>query len=196
MFSNGNHPFFASTQFLYLKEIERSIYKDFIRKIFKGSDRIIEEESLEYIMDFSRAHTFYTQSVCNRLFASGIKKISVDYSNAEMQPVTYRTWTTFFQFRNLLTQLQWNLWQAIAREGKVYQPTSKSFIEKHKIGIPANVQRGIESLLNKEMIFRENDNTGSYYSVLWSFSCTMAGKSGLKGFCSIYIWNIDKWENQ
>jgi len=165
MFSNGNRPFFASTQFLYLKEIERSIYKDFIRKIFKGSDRIIEEESLEYIMDFSRAHTFYTQSVCNRLFASGIKKISVDIAMQKCNQLLTEHEQLFFQFRNLLTQLQWNLLQAIAREGKVYQPTSKSFIEKHKIGIPANVQRGIESLLNKEMIFRENDNTGSYYSV-------------------------------
>jgi len=30
----------------------------------------------------------------------------------------------FFQYRNLLTPVQWNLLEAIAKEGKVYQPTA------------------------------------------------------------------------
>jgi hypothetical protein len=165
MFSNGNRPFFASTQFLYLKEIERSIYKEFIRKIFKGSNCKIEEDALDFIMDFSRVHTFYTQCICNRLFASGIKKLSVEIAKQICNQLIAEYDQLFFQYRNLLTPVQWNILKAIAKEGKVYQPTSKGFIEKHKIGIPANVQRGLESLLNKEMIFRENDKNGSYYSV-------------------------------
>jgi hypothetical protein len=71
----------------------------------------------------------------------------------------------FFQYRNLLTPIQWNLLKAIAREGKIYQPNSKDFIEKHKLGIPANIQRAMESLLNKEMIYKGNDSTGAYYTV-------------------------------
>jgi hypothetical protein len=71
----------------------------------------------------------------------------------------------FFQYRNLLTPIQWLLLKAIAKEGKVYQPNSKGFIEKHRIGIPANIQRGIESLLTKEMIYKGNDTKGTFYSV-------------------------------
>lgn len=71
----------------------------------------------------------------------------------------------FLQYRNLLTPVQWNILRAIAKEGRVYQPKSKGFLEKYKIGIPANIQRGLESLLKKEMIFRENDKRGAYYSV-------------------------------
>lgn len=165
MFSNGNRPFFASTQFLYLKEIEQNIYKDFIKSILINNGRNIDEDALDYIMHFSKAHTFYTQSICNRLFASGIKMISQEIVKQECNQLITEHEQLFFQYRNLLTHVQWNLLEAIAKEGKVYQPTAKGFIERYKIGIPANVQRGLESLLNKEMIFRENDKDGAFYSV-------------------------------
>lgn len=165
MFSNGNRPFFASTQFLYLKEIEKSIYKEFIKDILNIEKRKIDEEALDFIMDFSKAHTFYTQSICNRLFASGIKTISRDIVKQECNLLISEHEQLFFQYRNLLTLMQWNLLGAIAKEGRVYQPTAKAFIGKYKIGTPANVRRGLEALLNKEMIFRENDKDGTYYSV-------------------------------
>jgi len=165
MFGNGNRPFFASTQFLYLKEIDREIYKDFIRKIFKRYNMNIDEEATDFIMDFSRLHTFYTQSICNRVFASGMKSIESDFVKKICNELIAEHEQLFFQYRNLLTPIQWNLLKAIAKEGRVYQPNSKSFIEKYTLGIPANIQRAIESLLKKEMIFRSNDNNGSYYSV-------------------------------
>jgi uncharacterized protein len=165
MFSDGNRPFFASTQFLYLQEIERTIYIDFIKEIFKNHHRNIQESALEYIVDFSRLHTFYTQSICNRVFASGMKMITHDNVMRICNQLITEHEPLFFQYRNLLTSIQWNLLKAIAKEGKVYQPNSREFIEKHKIGIPANIQRAIAALLNKEMIYKGNDSTGTFYSV-------------------------------
>ncbi|MBN2633192.1 MAG: ATP-binding protein [Bacteroidales bacterium] len=165
MFSNANRPFFASTQFLYLKEIELNTYQEFINRIFSERGFKITQDSLDYILDFSRAHTFYTQSVCNRLYAAGIKKITLDLARAACMRLLEEQEPVFFQFRNLLTAGQWTILQAIAREGKVYQPTSRCFMEKHGIGTPSNMQRGLESLLAKEMIYRENDGNGAYYSV-------------------------------
>jgi hypothetical protein len=165
MFNNGNRPFFASTQFLYLQEIDRRIYKDFIKRLFNRFNIITDEAALEFIADFSRLHTFYTQSICNRLFASGIKSINAGIVRKICNELINEHEQLFYQYRNLLTPIQWNLLKAIAKEGKVYQPNSRRFIEKHRIGIPANTQRAIESLLNKEMIFKGNDINGSFYSV-------------------------------
>ncbi|MBG0858824.1 MAG: ATP-binding protein [Bacteroidales bacterium] len=165
IFSNGKRPFFASTQFLYLKEIERNIYKDFIKIHMTRNEIKIDDEALDYIMDFSRAHTFYTQSICNRLFASGLRRISIDAVIQVCNRLLEEYEQLFLQYRNLLTPVQWNILEAIAKEGRVYKPTAKVFLEKYKIGIPANIQRGLESLLKKEMIFRENDKNGAYYSV-------------------------------
>jgi AAA+ ATPase superfamily predicted ATPase len=165
MFSDGTRPFFASTQFLYLQEIDRKAYMDFIREIFKRYHLKIQEAALEFIVDFSRLHTFYTQSICNRVFASGIKMITHEHVLQICRQLIREHEPLFFQYRNLLTPIQWNLLKAIAKEGRVYQPNSKGFIEKHKVGIPANIQRAIESLLNKEMIYKGNDSTGTFYSV-------------------------------
>jgi uncharacterized protein len=165
MFSDGTRPFFASTQFLYLQEIDRKKYMEFIKEIFKSYHRNIQEAALELIIDFSRLHTFYTQSICNRVFASGIKLITHEHVLQICRQLITENEPMFYQYRNLLTPIQWNLIKAIAKEGKVYQPNSRGFIEKHKVGIPANIQRAIESLLKKEMIFKGNDGKGTFYSV-------------------------------
>jgi len=165
IFSNGTRPFFASTQFLYLQEIDRDVYKVFVKRIFDHYNIVINETALDFIMDFSRMHTFYTQSICNRLFASGIKNINADIARRISNELIAEHEQLFFQYRNLLTPIQWNLLKSIAKEGKVYQPTSRGFIEKYRVGIPANIQRAIESLINKEMIFRGNDIKGPFYSV-------------------------------
>jgi len=165
MFSDGTRPFFASTQFLYLKEIERKTYINFIRSIFKSFHLNIEEDALNLVVDFSRLHTFYTQSVCNRVFATRIKIITQEDVRQICRSFIFEQEPLFFQYRNLLTPIQWNLLKAVAKEEKVYQPNSKDFIEKHKLGIPANIQRAMESLLNKEMLYKGNDSTGAYYTV-------------------------------
>ena len=73
--------------------------------------------------------------------------------------------STFFQYRNLLTAAQWQLLKAIAKEDKLYQPNSMHFLTTHKIGTASHVQRGLEALLTKEMIYTEKDERGNYYSV-------------------------------
>jgi hypothetical protein len=165
MFSDGTRPFFASTQFLYLQEIDHKVYSDFITGIFTSHHIKIQEEAIGYILDFSRLHTFYTQSVCNRVFASGSKDIKLEHVRQACRQLILEHEPLFFQYRNLLTPIQWLLLKAVAKEGKVYQPNSKGFIEKHRIGIPANIQRAIESLLTKEMIYKGNDIRGTFYSV-------------------------------
>jgi AAA+ ATPase superfamily predicted ATPase len=165
MFSDGTRPFFASTQFLYLQEIDRKKYMDFIREIFTRHHFKIQEAAVEFILDFSRIHTFYTQSICNRVYAAGIKNVTHEHVSQVCRQLIREHEPLFFQYRNLLTAIQWNILKAVAKEGKVYKPNSKGFIEKHRIGIPANIQRAIESLLNKEMIYKGNDSNGTFYSV-------------------------------
>jgi hypothetical protein len=165
MFSDGTRPFFASTQFLYLKEIDRNTYIDFIRDNFARFKVKILEDALESIADFSRLHTFYTQSICNRIFAAHFKTITKKDVLRICSELISEQEPLFFHYRNLLTPIQWKLLKAIAREGRVYQPNSKAFIEKHNVGTPSNIQRAIESLLNKEMIYKGNNTTGSFFSV-------------------------------
>jgi uncharacterized protein len=171
MFGNSKRPFFASTQFIYLREIERSEYLEFITELFDKHHFKISTDALECIADFSRLHTFYTQSICNRIFASNVKKIDLPHVHALCAQILKEQEPVFYQYKILLTPIQWKLLKAIAKENKVYKPTAKSFLEKYGIGTPSNIQRAMDALLTKEMVYQESDQQGTFACV---YDCFLA----------------------
>ena len=57
---------------------------------------------------------------------------------------------------------QWNVLKAISKEEKVYQVTGKEFLTKHKFSNASAVKRCVDSLLEKEMIYQESDENGTF----------------------------------
>lgn len=165
MFNDSKRPFFASVQTLHLEPIEKEKYISFVLAKFSGYKRKINRDALEFIMEWTKQHTFYVQVICNRLFTKGEKNISLVVVQQECYELLLEMEYIFFQYRQLLSSLQWNLLKAISAEDKVYQPSAKKFLAKHSVGTPANVQRLLEALMSKEMIYKEQDNKGSYYRV-------------------------------
>ncbi len=165
IFTQSKHPFFSSTQMLYLNEISEESYNRFIQKKFKKAGMAIEDDALEYILSFTRRHTWYTQALCNRIYAYSEKKITRETVRHHAYSLLTEQEPVFYQYRNLLTAYQWSLLSAIARVDKLYQPSSKRFIGSFNVGTPSNVQRALEALLNKEMVYAGNDEHGTYYRV-------------------------------
>ena len=165
MFNNTKRPFFASTQLMHLKPIKREIYVDFISEKFAGGKRKINAAAVAFILDFTRMHTFYTQTLCNRIYSSGIRDIKKETAEALAYQLLGEQEVIYFQYRNLLTTIQWNLLKAIAAEDAVYQPTSKDFINAHNLESASQVQKTLQSLLAKEMIYRDQNENGSFYRV-------------------------------
>ena len=64
---------------------------------------------------------------------------------------------------------QWQLLQAISKEEKLYKAHSKAFITKHKLGTSSMVSRGIEALLEKELIFYNTSVETPYYETYDKF---------------------------
>jgi uncharacterized protein len=171
IFSDSKRPFFSSTQILQLKEIDREVYGKFIRHQFEKNKRKIDEEALQFILDWTRVHTYYTQSVCNRLFARQIKHITLETTKQECSTLLKEHEAVYFQYRNLLTSKQWSVLKAIAKEDKVYHPSSQDFLGKHNLGSSAAVLRALQSLSQSEMIFKEADEQGEFYRV---YDCFLA----------------------
>jgi len=165
MFTHNKRPFFGSTQMLELFSINKNDYQQFIKKQMEATRRRITDEALEFICQWTRLHTYYTQVVCNRLFADGVTKIELTSVQQTCLRILEEQEVVFFQYRSLLTATQWQLLRAIAKEDRVYQPTSKDFISRHKLGTPSNVQRSLDALMTKEMVFKEEQKEGSYYVV-------------------------------
>lgn len=118
------------------------------------------------IIEWASCHTFYVQQICNRVFAATEKKATSEIWKHQAFLLLKEQETIFFNYRNILTNPQWQLLKAIAREEKVYSPTAANFISNYKLSSSASVLRSLNALLKYDLIYFEFVNTGKkYYSV-------------------------------
>lgn len=160
MFGDHSRPFYQSTELMCLHPIPEQVYIDFMFKHFKADKRKIDKESARHILELTRYHTFYVQYLCNKLYAQKHDQISIEVINLVFRNILKENESLYYNFRNLLTDQQWGLLKAIAKEDKVEQPTSKDFIKKYNLNTPSTVKTALDSLLKKEMIFEDK---GAYH---------------------------------
>ncbi len=165
MFHNSKRPFFSSASTLHLSEIEHQVYKDFIIRMFNKRHRNIDDNAVDFVLDFTYRHTFYTQLLCNKLFADGDKKITLDQVRLIAFELMKQNEVVYYQYRTILTTNQWDMLKAIAKEGVLFKPNSREMIQRHRLGTSSAVQRSIDSLLEKEMIYKIETGTDIGYKV-------------------------------
>ena len=162
IFGNSKRPFYASTQVEYLDFIPSDKYKEFIKKHFNNNNKTIQDEDIDFILNWTNNHTYFVQMVCNRLYASGKRKIKLTDIQQTCYKILKDQEVFFYQYRNLLSSQQWNVLKAISKEEKVYQLTGKEFLTKYKFSNASAVKRCVDSLLEKEMIYQESDENGTF----------------------------------
>ena len=162
IFGNSKRPFYASTHIEYLDFIPVEKYKAFILHHFEKNNRKITEEDVDFILTWTNRHTYFVQMVCNRVFASGKRKISRSDILMQCDKILKDQEVFFYQYRNLLSQQQWSVLKAISKEEKLYQYTGKEFLAKYKFTNASAVKRCVDALLEKEMIYQENDEHGTF----------------------------------
>lgn len=165
MFVNEKNPFYESTHVVYLEKIDRKIYGSFIENLYKKNRRRIEPDALNFILEWTRCHTFYTQYLCHRLFRNADKKIDIVDVKKACAQILQEGAPGFIERRNLLTDKQWQFLKAVAKEGSVEQPTAGEFINKYKLGTAAAVKRVVGSLVEKELLLETLSLEGKSYSV-------------------------------
>ena len=166
MFSERDRPFYQSTQLMELGKINADSYIVFIKKKFELGRIKITTKSAQEILNLTRNHTYYVQYLCNRLFESG-ERITQETIIKKLSTVLQENEPYYYGYRKLLTEQQYSLLKAIGKEDGVAQPSSKAFITKYKLGTTSTINSAIKSLLNKELIFRE-DNKYKVYDVFFS----------------------------
>lgn len=165
IFNSAKRPFYASTKNINLQKINKDIYAQFIKKMFKKNKFSISDTETELILELTDCHTYYTQRLCHEIFLNDKKTIKSDTILQALNKLLTENEGTYFQYRNLITQAQWNLLKAFAIEEKVQQPYAKDFIYKHILGTSANVKRGLEALLEKELVYYNVSIETPYYEV-------------------------------
>lgn len=157
IFSNTKKPFYNSTSFLNLEKIDRKVYADFINFHFLSNNYTISKDDIFYILEFTEGFTYHTQKICNKLYENRKPHIVKDDILLVINELLNENNIQYAQIKELLTTAQWNYLIAIAKGGKIQQPTAQEFIMKYKIGTPANSRRLLKALIDKDLIL-ENLN--------------------------------------
>jgi len=165
IFVNAKKPFYSSTRFLMLDKIAADSYYAFIEHHFTENEQQIASEAIRYILEWTRRHTYYTQSLCNTVYAEKNKIITIDSVKKACLQILQHNEPVYLQYRQLLTDKQWNFLIAVAKEQEVKQITSQKFISGYGIGTPASAKRIVKALCDKELLIENVTKEGVTYSV-------------------------------
>lgn len=165
IFNSSKRPFYASTKNLNLTKIDEGIYSNFIIAHFKKNKIKCSPGAIQLILDLTHRHTYYTQRLCHEIFEEKKKLVNDDVVLKTLNKILIEHDNTFYQFRNLITSLQWNLLKAIAIEENVTQIFSQKFLQTHQLGSAANVKRGIKALLDKELVYYDTSKPLAHYEL-------------------------------
>lgn len=153
MFLSAGRPFWQSTQILSLGEINPETYYSFAETFFSAKGRELPKEVFDSIYNRYEGHTWYVQSVLNRLYASS-RKIDDASMNAVIEQIIEDF--AFFYAQLLASQPKGSvrLIRAIAQEGCVKELSSGSFISRHGLRAASSVSAAAKVLQRNELIYK------------------------------------------
>lgn len=158
LFNNAKNPFYGSADQVELKRIDRNLYAEWARAIFKRHRRNLMLEDALFCYDLCRGHTYYVQVMFNRLFAcSGVLNretvVQIMLSIVREQDAIMAT------LRSALTRNQWDLFAAVSKEGEVDTPTGSVFMRKYDLPSSAALVSAIQALIDRELIYISEHTT-------------------------------------
>ena len=165
IFTNEKKPFYASTSFVSLSKIDEAPYTAFIRRLFNERQRNITNEAIQFILEWTRRHTYYTQQLCHTIYANGNQTIDLEEVKLACSQLMQQSEAVYLQYRQMLTDKQWNYLIAIAKEESVQQITAAAFLKRHKIGTPSVSRRLADALCEKGLLNDDSTLDGTVYSV-------------------------------
>ena len=119
IFTNARKPFYSSTAFITLNKIPLEKYKAFIVHLFNQKNRNIQPEATNFILEWTRRHTFYTQQLCHTIYDNGATNIGLDDVKNACAQLLQQGEAVYLQYRQMLTEKQWRFLIAIAKEGSL-----------------------------------------------------------------------------
>ena len=165
IFANERKPFYSSTAFVSLDKISEGSYSVFIRKLFGKCGRNITDEAVQFILEWTQRVTYYTQQLCHAIFANGNMMIDLAVVKLACDQILKQGEPVYLQYRQMLTDKQWNYLIAVAKEGSVRQITAADFLSRYQIGGPSSSRKTADSLAKMGMLNAEATLEGTVYSV-------------------------------
>lgn len=164
IFFSASRPFYQSASFLNLAPIDEESYRKFVHRHFENAGKSISDEVITRIYELFEGHTWYMQTLFNRLYEQTDKdtQATIDDANAVLHATVDAQQTIYQNMTAMLSERQKELLFAIGKEGRAREITSADFIGKHGLHSLSSVQSAAKQLLEKEFITKEG-NTYQVY---------------------------------
>lgn len=165
MFTDPRRAFYQSSSFLGLDKLDHGEYRSFIHDHFERGGQGVEVKIIDFILEWTKRYTFYTQYLCNRIFSKRKPGITEELVRECIREIFTERETVFYNFRNLLTTHQFRLLSAVALEDELSEPTGQTFLRKYDLGNASTVRKSLQALVDKEMIFVTQGRDKPVYQV-------------------------------
>ncbi len=155
IFLSAKKPFYQSTQILTVDCIDRNEYYAFMKKFFADKSIKFTKEDFDFIYDKFDGHTWYIQSVLNRLYGynEDVTQQLIRYVITEIvNEYTYA-------YENLLSAYSSGsvkLLKAIAKENRVQEINSGDFIARNNLKAASSVNVALKKLINNEIVYKSS----------------------------------------
>ena len=103
--------------------------------------------------------------MCHTIYANGSKTIDLAEVKKACDQLLKQSETVYLQYRQMLTDKQWNYLIAVAKEGSVRQITAADFLKRYQIGGASASRKLADSLSEKGLLNVEVSLEGIDYSV-------------------------------
>lgn len=157
IFSSAKRPFYQSTEKMALAPINEDNYYDFAQKHLAAKSIHLPRETFSHIYQMFEGHTWYIQYVLNCLYANEKPDVSIDDATDAIMHIVKQEESAFASELDKLTENQYRLLVAIGREGVVGSINGSAFIKAHKLKGSSSINKALQYLLNKELVYKSSN---------------------------------------
>ena len=156
MFTSSKRPFYQSTQLLTIGTIDREEYAHFATKQFAAHDTQLPIEVFNTIYDKYDGHTWYVQSLLNRLYGYN-RDIDTELADYATGQIMAELGPSYADMLKAYSANHVRLLKAIAHEGCVKEILAGNFIGKHKLRAASSVSSALKKLLDNELVYHTDN---------------------------------------
>ena len=157
MFLSPQRPFYQSTDILNLLPLDEETYYGFAKSFFENKGGHFDREVFRELYATFDGYTWYIQSILNRLYENYKKVETAEQLRGTILSVTASKGPQYESLTQLLTGNQFAVLKAIAKDGIACEATGKEFLKRHKLSSASSVKTAIETLTDKELVYRLPD---------------------------------------
>lgn len=168
MFTSASRPFYQSCQLMHLAPISEEAYYLFAKEKLNKHGQTITKETFGQMYERLYGHTWYLQSLLNRLYESSIQNLTDENVNLVLRSLISENEVTYQTFLRLVTNSQKAVLQAIAKERSIKEVQGSAFVKRHKLSAASTVKSAVTAMTDKEMLLLAPDGTYSVYDRFFS----------------------------